>query len=376
MNVVYDLQAYSFSPHGGIARMFDEMLRAFAKRPDFSARLLRVPGLKRVPPLAENVAFSSFPDLPLRFHKYRLLGGAYSRMERLYWRRVGADLYHPTFYPLHDRMDALPCVVNVYDLIHERIEGADDMPDLRGFLKRKSKFILKAARVICISEATRKDLLDIYKVDPARVRVVHLGRNSVFRKMDIVDARMKRKEILKDFDRPYILYVGSRQRYKNFHMLVQAYGRWARSRDIGLVVVGGHQRPEDRLILDLSGSPRHVRFVGHADDETLCALYNGAEFFTYPSQLEGFGIPLLESMAAGCPICCSDIPVFREIAGDLPAYFDPASADSAVAALDKALTLKADPQMQRMLAERASQYSWEFTARKVWDVYAEAVAAP
>jgi glycosyltransferase involved in cell wall biosynthesis len=371
VNVVYDLQAYSFSPHGGIARIFDEMLRAFARRRDFSARLIRTHALQRVPPLAENVRFAEFPDLPLQLHKYRLIGGAYSQLEKRYWKKQAIDIYHPTFYPFHDRFDALPCVVNVYDLIHERIEGADDMPDHRGFLKRKARFIEKADRLICISEATRHDLLACYKVDPQRVRVVHLGGNPVFRNMDDADAQAKCRALLKDFDKPFILYVGSRQRYKNFHLFMQAYGRWARRKDIGVVVVGGPARAEDRLVLDLSGSPAHVRFVGHTDDETLCALYNRAEFFVYPSRLEGFGIPLLEAMASGCPLCCSDIPVFREIAKDLPAYFDPSSAESAVAAFDKALTLRGDTRLVKLQADRAGQFTWQQCTDKIWQVYKE-----
>ena len=159
MKVVYDLQAYSFSPHGGIARIFDEMLTEFAKNPDFSAMLLRGTPLQRMPPLAPNVAFARWPALPLPFHKYVLIGSVYSRLERAYWRGQGADLYHPTFYPYHDKLNVLPCVVNVYDLIHEKFEGADDMPDRSGFLQRKAKFIRKASRIICISEATKIDFV-------------------------------------------------------------------------------------------------------------------------------------------------------------------------------------------------------------------------
>ena len=371
MNVAYDLQAYSFSPHGGIARMFDEMLSQFAKRSDFKALLLRNGPLQRLPPTAPNIGFTRWPALPLPLHKYVLIGSAYSRLERAYWKTQGVDLYHPTFYPFHDMLGVIPCVVNVYDLIHERFEGADDMPDRSGFLQRKAKFIRKAARIICISEATKNDLLKYHNVDPSVVRVVHLGRNPVFRRMTAEEARAKTEKILGRDTRPFMLYVGSRQRYKNFHKFIRAYGLWNGRKDVDVIVVGGTQRAEDRVVLDLSGSPDRVRFIGHTDDETLCALYNRAAFFAYPSSCEGFGIPVLEALAAGCPLCLSDIPVFHEIAGDLAAYFDPDSPESAAQAFDRALALRTDAGFASLSIARADAFSWKTCTDRVWEIYKE-----
>jgi glycosyltransferase involved in cell wall biosynthesis len=371
MKIVYDLQAYSFSPHGGIARLFDAMLGDFKNRPGFSALLHTEVELKRTPPRAANVNVRGLPPFPPLLRASRAARFLYSALDRAYWKGHGPELYHPTFYPTHAKFLHLPMVVNVYDLIHEHVEHADDMPDHEEFKQRKKRFIERADRLICISEATRSDLLSYYRVQPDRVRVVHLSAGPGFERWPDETARPAVAGLLGDADRPYLLFVGARQRYKNFHRLVQALQGWRGRADFDLVVVGPPRKMSDLQILDVCGAGLRVTFVEHVDDRALCALYNRARALIYPSEREGFGIPLLEAMASGCPVCASDLPVFREIGGSDALYFDPRSPESIQSALDRVVALKDDPGWLERQQQRARRFSWPAATEKVWAVYQE-----
>jgi glycosyltransferase involved in cell wall biosynthesis len=364
--IVYDLQAYGFSPHGGIARIFDELFAhiQLAKTP-FKAYLYTDHHLQRYPATGSRVVFH--PD-GLTMHpllrRFPALRHAAQPLLQSRRKKLNIRLHHPTFYPGYPTFAHLPTVVNVYDLVHETIEHADNMPDHRGYLDIKRQWIERAARLICISEATRDDLLHHYHVPRDRVHVIHLGYGSIFRP----------KEITPQPDRPFFLYVGSRQRYKNFHRLVAAYGAWNKRDDIDLVVVGGRCQQDDRHIMDNAGNPTGVRFTGPVSDEQLCDLYNQAAGFIYPSLKEGFGIPLLEALACRCPMLISDIPVFREVAADQALYMDPLRIESMVDGLDRLLAFDKSGWSDEARQSILSRYSWEKCSREILSVYQEVLA--
>ena len=375
MKVLYDLQAYSFSPHGGVARMFDALIERMARRPDYQALYRSGTPLARVPPRLPRTAFAGLPPCPAPLRRLPLAPAGYRALEQLNWKRRGPQIFHPTFYPAGDDFRHLPTVVHVYDLIHELIPQADDMPDHAGFLHTKRRWLQRAQRVVCISEATRTELLRHYDLDAAKVRVVTLAGGDGFHALEPAAARTTAGQLGDLTNRPFLLFVGSRQRYKNFHRLLQAYGSWRHRHEVALVVVGGRPGPADQIALDLAGRPEHVHFVGPADDATLNALYNLARFLVYPSSAEGFGIPLLEAMAAGCPVVASDLAVFHEVAGDGPVYFDPLSVDSLHAAFDRGLTRRDDPAFQRHPPRPARDFSWDRCAEEMWNIYRELAPA-
>jgi glycosyltransferase involved in cell wall biosynthesis len=125
---------------------------------------------------------------------------------------------------------------------------------------------------------------------------------------------------------------------------------------------GFHTRPLERLIADL-GVADSVQLTGWIAREELYRLYERAHAFIYPSMFEGFGMPVLEAMAAGIPVACSDIPPLREVAGDAALFFDPLDEDAIGAALE---SITADSVMRRRLAQagpaRARAFTWEKTA--------------
>ncbi|MCP4110676.1 MAG: glycosyltransferase family 4 protein, partial [Desulfobacteraceae bacterium] len=168
---------------------------------------------------------------------------------------------------------------------------------------------------------------------------------------------------------PFLLYVGDRNHYKNADRLLQAYSVWKHRKKVALVVVGGQWKAdEERRLTDL-GIQDYVRLFTGINDEELCKLYNQAIAFVYPSLYEGFGIPLLEAMACGCPIVASRIPSTVEVAGDCPIYFEPAEIDDLLNAFDIALSEGRESARVKAGLEKVTSYSWDKTAAQTLEVY-------
>ena len=370
MKVIYDLQAYSFSPYGGVVRMFNETIARFNHKDDFSALLYKPSRILAEAPTGKNINMSLWTGLPGALRKHALPRKIYHGLSDLFWRSHSADIFHPSFYPLDAELFRFKTIVNIYDLIHEKIPHADDMPNHEQFLNLKKRAIEKADRLICISNATRDDLLEHYNVDVDKICVVYLGSNTNFRIMPEEESNRLAGDCA-DLQKPYILYIGSRQRYKNFHRLLTAYQSWPANKDVDLVVVGAPQKSADAAAHDLASGTGTVRYLNFSGDDVLCALYNKARFFVYPSLAEGFGIPLLESMASGCPVCVSDIPPFREVAGDAAVYFDPLSVEDMRVSFDRALNAREDNSIDERNKKCVSRFSWDKCAEEMWKVYSE-----
>jgi glycosyltransferase involved in cell wall biosynthesis len=211
----------------------------------------------------------------------------------------------------------------------------------------------RARRLIAVSEATREDLVRVYHLSPERISVVSHGVEPDFFALD-------RTRVA-----PLVLCVSTLHPHKNLDRLIRAYAR--RRRDWLLTIVGMRgffAGALDALIAELCVKDS-VRLAGWIPRNELLQLYAQARAVVYPSTFEGFGMPVLEAMAAGIPVTCSDIPPLREVAGDAALFFDPMSEDAIAAALDRIVT---DAPLRARLAqagpERARQFSWERAARE------------
>lgn len=253
----------------------------------------------------------------------------------------------------------------VLDMIYELFEDLFSEPYDDVIREQKRVSILQADSVICISEATCRDVQNIYGIAPEKTHVVPLAAAEFFRPVPIGDGGQRQLAA-----RPFLLYVGTRNHYKNFESLITAYANWRSRQDVDLVVVSDvpWTTEENRRLLELNIEAR-VQLLHNISDEDLRHLYNEALMFVYPSLYEGFGIPLLEAMACGCPVVASRIPSTVEVAGDCPVYFDPRSTTDLVAALDVAM---AEGRVSKRTAagiEWAKKYSWNNTARGIINVY-------
>jgi glycosyltransferase involved in cell wall biosynthesis len=245
-------------------------------------------------------------------------------------------------------------------MIHELFP--EEFPDAAQATAAKRAAINRADHVICISENTRRDLVSLFGVDPARTSVVHLGYS-----VD-VDTPAEQEHT----GRPSLLYVGNRYGYKNFNSLLQAFGSSPILREFDLVAFGGQPALPDELEeIERLGVTDRVRFESGSDRE-LVTRYRSATAFIYPSKYEGFGIPPLEAMSYGCPVVCSDAGPIPEVVGDAGAYFDPNSVEDLRLTLERVVTtneLQAD--LRARGHARLAEFSWDDCAAATARIYRE-----
>jgi glycosyltransferase involved in cell wall biosynthesis len=230
-----------------------------------------------------------------------------------------------------------------------------------------------AATVICVSEATRADLISYCGIDPSRLIVIHEGIEKTFRPC----ASKEIEEVRHDYALPpeYFLYLGSNKPHKNLPALIRAYAQ--SSTELPLVVAGSEDPRfrQPRLLLDLHGLKDRVFFLGAVREPQLPALYSGARAFVFPSLYEGFGMPPLEAMACGVPVACSDIPSLRETVGDAALFFDPRNGDSITTAIERILTdqsLRAN--LRTAGLRRSAELSWDAAARRTLEIFTRVAA--
>ena len=271
------------------------------------------------------------------FRPWRLLW----EQTALPWAARSCDvLFNPGFTA--PAFSPCPNVTVFHDLQHKRFPRHFrwfDLPFWNLFLWIAVK---RSATLIAVSEATRQDLRRFYGVDAA---VVYHGVDPAFQ--IIADERVPQD---------YILCVSTLHPHKNLERLLHVY---ASTPKLPHLVIAGMKGFAAKRIEALAGD--HVRITGWIPRENLYSLFRGARAFVYPSSFEGFGIPVLEAMAAGIPVACSDIPPLREVAGNTVIYFDPQD-DKAIS--DALRQVVSDDSRVDAARARAAQFSWEKCARQ------------
>ena len=211
---------------------------------------------------------------------------------------------------------------------------------------------------------TQRDLIDIFGVAPEKTVVIHLG----FSLTNKFESTVSLTE-----SRPFLLYVGLRDRYKNFDTLLIAYSSSTFLRNtFSLVAFGGGRfsavEVERIRALGLNDSVRQIS----GDDALLAGLYRQSAAFVYPSLYEGFGIPPLEAMSYDCPVICSNTSSIPEVVGDAACLFDPTDVDAMRAAIELVVgSPKYRSDLVKRGRERIQHFSWDRTAKETVEVYRE-----
>jgi glycosyltransferase involved in cell wall biosynthesis len=360
MNILYDHQVFSLAHFGGIGRYFVELVSHISGFPDVQARILapinRSPCLsvqhKRAPHIGLDLA--RIPGLPDRVIRpvNRFLARGYTRL-------VTADIVHETgYWPGSIAPKSAKIVATVHDSIPERLPHL--FPNLRVEHQLRQDAIDRAHHVICVSQSTRNDLLEFFKVDPARVSVILLGSSICLPAEGPIN-----------LGKPYLLHVGARYSYKNFDGLIGGFAKAGLQHTHKLVSFSS--KPWSDLELQKMKEarvPLEAMVQTSGDDALLARFYAGADALVFPSMYEGFGIPLLEAMRCGCPIATSNISSMPEVAGDAAVYFEPHDTDSIAQTLVDIVSSAA--LRKRLTANgllRAKQFSWERCAEQTYTAY-------
>ena len=363
MFVAFDHQVFCFQRYGGISRYIVELASHLQDRglaevacvaPYHRNALLRSARQR-----LQDHGRSLYLDVPMSSQLLRV-GNELAR--RRAWRGVKADIVHETYYSHTPTGFATHRVVTVHDMIHERFPL--QFRDCDYVISAKRAAVLRADRVICISDATRNELLDRFPHIENKVSVVHHGVSNF--STDLSHGRQPRV-----FSEPYFLYVGDRRGYKNFSSLIRALARPAlQASGIRLLAFGGGRlrSGELREIASRGLSQRVKQLAG--PDSLLASLYKNAVALVFPSLAEGFGMPPLEAMTARCPVACSRIPVTTEVVANAAEYFDPSDEDSIAHALERILNDNA--RREELIAlgfQRAAGFSWPACAERTASVY-------
>jgi len=368
LKLVIDGVIYQYQATGGISRLFTETLPRVCRLDEgVKITLLTTGSLSQQLPAHPRISNLRIPDLTPYLRPAALWRHLEERVKQTWlslWIGSGrGKIWHSTYFTLPPAWKGLQ-VVTVADMIYERFRDLFTGAASDQFREQRKQCVLAADAVLCISEGTRRDVREFYQVNGERLHVVHLACSDFFRPLAAADLLQEGGSMP-----PFFLYVGSRAHYKNFQGLLTAYSKWRGRTDMRLLVVGPPWTSEEGRRLSGLGISGQVELVTDVRDEALCALYNQAAAFIYPSLYEGFGIPLLEAMACGCPVIASRIPTTEEIAGDCCIYFELDRRDSLIDAFDKAVSEGRDGAMAQAGLEHAGRFSWEKTAQGTLDVY-------
>jgi glycosyltransferase involved in cell wall biosynthesis len=300
----------------------------------------------------------------------------------MYLRSLSPDLVH---IPLN-RVPLLmirPYVVTIHDMANLFYEEETEARMwLRTFRFRRG--LVRASRVIAVSEATKRDVERLMGVPPSRMRRVYNAPDPGFLGAESQTDSEEHRRILERYQitYPFLLYAGAIRRHKNVPRLVEAFAvvraqlaEHPAYKDLRLVIIGDtiSQYPGVRQAVIKSRVEHVVRFLGFVPFDTLRCFYASAAAFVFPSQYEGFGLPPLEAMACGTPVVTSNVSSLPEVVGDAAVLVKPDNVfEIARGICDVLLDEGLRNELIRRGREQAGRFSWERTARQVLEIYREA----
>jgi glycosyltransferase involved in cell wall biosynthesis len=363
MRIFYDHQAFSLQDAGGVSRYQYELIRNLQGSSDVQMELLM--GLN-----ASVLPFSKLHNGQTKVLSWRTgIRPGYPRyalnelMSSLLAPAQGKfDIYHAMLYRSIPFVRRGRLVVTHHDCTHERFPQL--FRNASFIMQKKRKLFARADAIICVSEASRRDLLHFYDVAEKKTYVVYHG----FSPLGVAPSFA---ELAGESSVPYLLYVGSRTDYKNFPLLLEAFSRSGLAGDYRLLVVGGGAfSAEEEARIGSLGLSDWITVVPKADEATLARAYRNAALFVYPSLYEGFGFPPLEAMSLGCPVLVLRTSSLPEVCGDAVFYFENSDPDELSHALVSTLRDTPGIAIKRRLGEQQLRlYDWSRTASNTLNVY-------
>lgn len=385
MKILFDHQAFDFQTHGGVSRCFAELISNMPKEVETSVSILETDNvyMQQLGFPAKGTTYAQF--LPwLKFEglkkilfkiAYNIKLGHYSSWDKkpllneytteIALKNGDYDIFHPTFF-FDDFLKWLPknkpFVLTVHDMIPELYPQYFDANNLQ--IQLHHSLIPKADHIIAVSEQTKLDTMRLFDIPSERISVIYHGADE------------KPYIPTKGFsmESPYILYVGARDIYKNFRkFVVAAKSSMDKHPELAIVCTGKPFTEDEKQFIEEQELTGRIKQLFARDDQHLSDLYHHAEAFVYPSDYEGFGIPILEAWRADCPVMLRDeTKVFHEVAEDGATYFKLNDEDSDFSTHFEEIYAYTQKEKSDLLArqrQRLAQFSWKKSAQQLCDVY-------
>jgi len=364
MKVLFDSQIFNAQKYGGISRYYVRLAENLRLIDDVSISIFSPLFINKY--LSQLACDDIFRGLEVNQRLQpisKVLSHAATHLAVSYKSPniVHKTYYYPERYPMGNNRS----VLTVYDMIHELYPENFGRFDLTS--KFKYEAVKKADHIICISENTRSDLLRLWNCDPDKVSVVHLGFDG-FQSSPLSPSITN---FIKNSFGEFILFVGLRSGHKNFHRLLEAYGKdKSLHNQFNLVCFGGGAFKLEELTEINKLGLQSKLFQVDGEDDVLCSMYLEAKLFVYPSIYEGFGIPPLEAMSVGCPVAAAIGSSISEVCGSAVEYFDPLDVDSIADSLGRVL---GDYRYkERLVASgflQSEKFSWRKCATETLNCY-------
>lgn len=367
MKILYDHQIFTLQKFGGVNRYFLELMKMGEEdtevdriNPDLFVR-------EEATPVIEGLSRG------IRFFKKKM--GIVQQPPSMPFPSQAAmqlqegrfDLLHPTYYdPYFLKWTNKPFLLTVYDMIHE-LYAEYFLPDPLNVTNHKRLLCSKASQIIAISKKTKEDLVSLFRVPAEKVHVIPLASNFD----QVVPQKPSGFEGLEN----YILFVGSREAYKNFYFPVGALADLLKSDPhLQLLCTGLPFASWEKDFFNNLGILKQVRHIYLEGDPELAWVYRNAALFIFPSLYEGFGFPLLEAFASNCPVICSTGGSLPEVAADAVIYFEPRSFSQIQdAAHDALYNSNRKAGLIRKGKERFALFSWHQCRKQTREVYKQAL---
>lgn len=357
IKIAFDNQIFLEQRYGGISRYYCEMYKLLDQNSFIEAKIFTTLHINQH--LADlkirNNLYIPITTNTLGFNK--LIHTISDFVSSNMIKRFKPDIVHKTFFYPSKHYEC-PEVITVYDMIHEKFSLNKE------FIESKKQAIKSARHIISISESTKLDLIEIYKVPENKISVVYFGVGSNFIKDQDVKSLLNRA--------PNLVFVGRRNGYKNFGAFIEAFARSSfLTENFQIVVFGGGQfnQYERNLIQNLGIDKNIVKRDG--TDSDLRELLEDSVAMVYPSQYEGFGLPILEAMGMGCLVFTSNKSSMPEVGGNHAYYFDPSSIDSINSTLESKLMNISilSSSTQKEAIDWAKNFNWKKCADQTIKVY-------
>jgi len=359
MNILFDYQIFTMQKFGGISRYFYELMKELNDCAGYKLPLIFSNNFYILQDNPQK-RLSFFPNNDFRGKQFVMTTS--NRLAFFCEAKKGKwDVIHPTYYDTFflKYTNHIPFVITVHDMIQEKL-----IPSEKEVIDNKKKCITQAERIIAISENTKKDIVDLYNINPCKIDVIYHGYS----------ANPNIEQKIENLPDNYILFVGQREHYKNFNRFIKAMsGIIKKHPEYHVVCTGLPLTREERVMISNYGLDKHTHQY-FANEKELTHLYKNASAFAFPSEYEGFGIPILEAFACGCPVALSNASCFPEIAKDAGAYFDPLNVEDIERVLLKLIEDSRYREKCVVLGyQRIKDFSWKKMAQETLLTYNKAI---